>query len=97
MPVLGYRSIVNGIIRLAEIPASELGTDRGVGLPAINATVDEMMQSLKNVAGNRHLGEHIIEQEDTIANNTISTTIWTTAKHEQRLPYSLGQTTFRSF
>ena len=67
MPVLGYRSIVNGIIRLAEIPASELGTDRGVGLPAINATVDEMMQSLKNVAGNRHLGEHIIEQEDTIA------------------------------
>lgn len=67
MPVLGYRSIVNGIIRLAELPASELGTDRGVGLPAINATVEQMMDALKNVAGNRHLGEHILEHDDTIA------------------------------
>lgn len=67
MPVLGYRSIVNGIIRLAEIPAMELGTDRGVGLPAINANVEEMMAALKNAAGNRPLGEHIIERDEVIA------------------------------
>ncbi len=67
MPVSGYRSIVNGIIRLAEIPAAELGTDRGVGLPAINATVAEMIGALKNAAGNRHLGEHIIEHDEAIA------------------------------
>lgn len=67
MPVLGYRSIVAGIIRLAEVPANELGTDRAVGLPAINATVEEMMNALKNLAGNRHLGEHVIERDETIA------------------------------
>ncbi len=67
MPVLGYRSIVNGIIRLAEVPASELGTDRGVGLPAINATVNQMMAALKNAAGNRHLGEHVLEHDAVIA------------------------------
>lgn len=67
MPVLGYRNIVNGIIRLAEVPANELGTDRAVGLPAINATVEAMMTALKNVAGNRHLGEHIIEPDESIA------------------------------
>ncbi len=66
MPVLGYRSIVNGLIRLAELPAADLGTDRGVGLPAINATVQQMMDALKNVAGNRHLGEHIIKHDAVI-------------------------------
>lgn len=67
MPVLGYRSIVNGIIRLAEVSAVELGTDRAVGLPAINANVEEMMAALRNAAGNRPLGEHIIERDETIA------------------------------
>lgn len=67
MPVLGYRSIVNGIIKLAEIPASSLGTDRGVGLPAINATVQQLMDALTQAAGNRHLGEHVLEKDPTIA------------------------------
>lgn len=67
MPVLGYRSIVNGIIKLAEIPAAKLGTDRGVGLPAFNATVQELMDALKNAAGNRYLGEHVLKKDDTIA------------------------------
>lgn len=67
MPVLGYRSIVNGIIRLAELPSTELGTDRGVGLPAINTTVENMMAALKNFAGNRHLGEHVLKRDETIA------------------------------
>jgi len=67
MPILGYRSIVNGIIRLAEVPAEELGSDRSVGLPAINATVEEMMAALKNFAGNRHLGEHLLERDEVIA------------------------------
>jgi len=66
MPVLGYRSIVNGIIRLAELPAVELGSDRGVGLPAINATVEEMMAALGNAAGNRPLGEHVLERDEII-------------------------------
>ena len=67
MPVLGYRSIANGIIKLAEIPAETLGTDRGVGLPAFNATVQELMDSLHNAVGNRHLGEHVLERDPVIA------------------------------
>lgn len=67
MPVLGYRSIANGIIKLAEIPADTLGTDRGVGLPAFNATVQELMDSLHQAAGNRHLGEHVMKLDPVIA------------------------------
>ena len=67
MPVLGYRSIVNGIIKLAEIPAATLGTDRGVGLPAFNATVQELMDSLPKAAGNRHLGEYVMKIDPAIA------------------------------
>jgi len=65
-PVLGYQSIVNGIIHLAELPATMLGTNRGVGLPAMNTTVEKMLQALRNAAGNRPLGEHIFEKDETI-------------------------------
>ena len=64
--VSGYRSIVNGIIHLAEIPASLLGSDRAVGLPAVNTSVQDMMEALRNVAGNRPLGEHILEKDSAI-------------------------------
>lgn len=64
--ISGYRSIVNGIIHLAEIPAHSLGSDRAVGLPAINTSVQEMMQALRNVAGNRPLGEHVLEIDSNI-------------------------------
>lgn len=67
MPVLGYRSIVNGIIKLAEIPGENFGTDRAVGLPAFNTNVQQLMDALKNAAGNRHLGEHVMEKDDHIA------------------------------
>ena len=65
-PIQGYRSIVNGLIHLAEIPAEKLGSDRAVGLPAINTNVQEMMQALRSVAGNRPLGEHVLEKDPTI-------------------------------
>ncbi len=66
MPVLGYRSIVNGLIHLAELPAAELGIDRAIGLPAINASIQQMMDALKSVAGNRHLGQHILKHDPVI-------------------------------
>jgi nucleoside-diphosphate-sugar epimerase len=66
MPVLGYRSIVEGFIRLHEAKAEMLGEDRGVTFPAINVTVREMIESLKRVAGNRHLGEIRVEKDPAI-------------------------------
>jgi len=67
MPVLGYRAIVQGIIRLAELGAEQLGTDRAVGLPAFDVSVQQLMDALKNAAGHLPLGEHIIQRDEHIA------------------------------
>lgn len=67
MPVLGYRNIANSLIKLAELDASALGSNRAVGLPALSVTVQHMMDSLKRAAGNRHLGEHVIQKDETIS------------------------------
>ena len=66
MPVLGYRSIVDGLIRLHEANGEMLGDDRGVSLPALTVTVEDMMAALRRVAGNRHLGEITIEPDPFI-------------------------------
>ena len=63
MPVLGYRAVIEGMIRLHELPAEALGTDRAVGLPALTVTVADMIAALKRVAGNRPLGEIRIEPD----------------------------------
>ncbi len=67
MPVIGYRAVVGGLIRLAELPAEKLGSDRGVGLPALNPRVDEMVAALKNATGERFDGLHRFELDPAIA------------------------------
>ena len=67
MPVLGYRAIVQGIVTLAELNAEKLGTDRAVGLPALNVTVQELMDALKNAARHLPLGDHIFQLDEQIA------------------------------
>ncbi len=67
MAVLGYRSIVDGIIRLAELPASSLGSERALGLPALNVTVQDLMNAVANAGHGRALGKHIIKYDDNIA------------------------------
>lgn len=66
MPVLGYRSIVEGMLHLHELPGDALGSDRAVSLPALTVTVAEMMAALRRVAGNRHLGEIAVEPDPFI-------------------------------
>ena len=66
MPVLGYRSVVEGLIHLHELPAEALGTDRAVGLPALTVSVADMIASLRRVAGNRPLGEISVEPDPFI-------------------------------
>ncbi len=67
MPVLGYKSIVDGLIKLAELAPEVLGSDRAVGLPALNVSVQEMMDALKRATGNRHLGEHVLQKDQIIS------------------------------
>ncbi|HLI10404.1 MAG TPA: D-erythronate dehydrogenase [Alphaproteobacteria bacterium] len=56
MPVLGYRSIVENLIRLHEAPGEAIGPDRAVSFPSLDVTVGEMVAALKRVAGGRRLG-----------------------------------------
>lgn len=66
MPALGYRSIVEGILHLHELPGDTLGSDRAVSLPSLTVTVAEMIEALRRVAGNRHLGEITVEPDPFI-------------------------------
>ena len=56
MPLLGYRAIVEGIIRLHEVPGDSLGDDRAVSLPSLTVSVQDMIDALHRVATNRKLG-----------------------------------------
>ncbi len=66
MPVLGYRAIVEGFIRLHEIDGAALGDDRAVGLPSLTVSVAEMIEALHRVAGDRPLGEIKMEPDPFI-------------------------------
>lgn len=66
MPVSGYRSIVEGFVKLHEAEGEALGDDRAVTFPGINASVREMTEALRRVAGNRHLGSIRVERDPAI-------------------------------
>ncbi len=66
MPVLGYRSIVGGLIALHEAEGAALGDDRAVSLPSFTVTVREMIDALMRVAGDRKLGEIVFEPDSFI-------------------------------
>lgn len=56
VPIGGYRTVVEGFIRLHEAAGEALGDDRALNFPSIDATAREMIASLKRVAGDRPLG-----------------------------------------
>jgi nucleoside-diphosphate-sugar epimerase len=66
MPLLGYRSIVGGLIALHEAESAALGDDRAVSLPSFTVTVRDMIDSLKRVAGARKLGEIVFQPDPFI-------------------------------
>jgi len=66
MPLLGYRSIVEGFVKLHELDGAALGDDRAVSLPSLTVTVGEMIEALRRVAGDRPLGEIRVEPDPFI-------------------------------
>src|SRR5712692_6811186 len=56
IPVIGARTVVEGLIRLSEADGEALGDDRALNLPSISVTVGEMVESLRRVAGDRTIG-----------------------------------------
>ena len=63
MPVIGYRTVVECLIRLHELDGTALGEDRAVGLPALSLSVGEMVETLRRVAGDRPLGDITVEPD----------------------------------
>ncbi len=66
MPLLGYRSAVQGFIALHEADAGALGDDRTINFPSHTATVAEMIAALRRVAGDRRLGEITVAPDPAI-------------------------------
>jgi nucleoside-diphosphate-sugar epimerase len=66
MPVIGARTVVECLIRLAEVDGDALGIDRAVNLPSISVTTGEMVESLLRFAGDRRLGKVTIEPDPVI-------------------------------
>lgn len=66
MPLLGYRSAVEGFVRLHEANGATLGEDRAVNFPSLSVTVQEMIDALRRVAGKRRLGEITVAPDPRI-------------------------------
>lgn len=66
MPLAGYRTIVDGFVRLHDIDGAALGPDRAVSLPSLDVSVGEMVAALKRVAGDRPLGEISVARDPAI-------------------------------
>jgi nucleoside-diphosphate-sugar epimerase len=81
MPLAGYRTIVEGFIRLHEVDASELGDDRAVNFPSLAVSVADMIAGLKRVAKERALGKIRIVR-DPMIEKIVAT--WPVASHYER-------------
>jgi D-erythronate 2-dehydrogenase len=66
MPVAGYRTVVEGFLRLYEVDARALGDDRAISFPAMDINVESMIDALKRVAGTRKLGPIRIQRDPVI-------------------------------
>ena len=66
MPLLGYRAIIDNIIRLHELEKNQLKDDRAVSLPSHTVSVQNMIDALKAAAGHRSLGEITVKPDPFI-------------------------------
>jgi nucleoside-diphosphate-sugar epimerase len=66
LPIAGYRTVVDNLVRLHEVDGAALGPDRAVNLPALDATPRQMTAALRRVA-DRPLGEIRVEIDPVIS------------------------------
>ena len=65
-PVIGYRTVVDGIHALYEADGPAIGDDRAVTLPSTSATVEELQAALMRAASGRALGKLGVEPDPFI-------------------------------
>jgi len=68
MPLLGYRSIVEGFITLHEMDGKDLGDDRALSFPSHTVTAGDMIEAVQRVSADRNLGKITIEPDPFIVN-----------------------------
>jgi len=66
MPLLGYRAIVENIIRLHELEKDQLMDDRAVSLPSHTVSVQDMIDALHTAAVHRSLGQITVSPDPFI-------------------------------
>ncbi len=66
MIVTGHRTAVACFVALHEVDGSRLGADRAVTLPSISVTIQDLVDSLHRVAGDRPLGRISIEPDPEV-------------------------------
>lgn len=66
MAVIGHRAVIACLVAMHEVAGEDLGHDRAVELPSISVTVDDLVESLHRVAGDRPLGTVTIEPDPAI-------------------------------
>jgi len=66
MPVSGYRTVVEGFLKLYETPGEAIGEDRAINFPSLAVSVGEMIESLRRVAGSRPMGKITVERDPFI-------------------------------
>jgi len=65
VPISGYRTVVDNLIRLHEADGQALGSDRGLNLPSIAVTAEEMLAGLR-AAADRPLGPVTFREDPLI-------------------------------
>lgn len=85
VPLLGYRNVVENLIRLAECQSAYLGSDRAVTLPSKSYRISDLIDALQRFADQRgiELGP-IIDQPDP--NIVAIVNGWPTATDATRVP-----------
>jgi D-erythronate 2-dehydrogenase len=66
MIVTGHRTAVACLVALHEVDGAQLGGDRAVTLPSISVTIQDLIDSLHRVAGDRPLGRISIEPDPEV-------------------------------
>ena len=86
--VTGYRSVIRDLMILHDLSADQLGHDRTLGFPALNISVQDMLDALEHVGGAEARDLVSVEADPTVQ-AIVST--WPTAL-EARRALSLGLT-----
>ncbi len=57
MPLVSYRTVIDGLIALYEIDGARLGDDRALNMPNVSVTMADVVASFSRVAAHRKLGK----------------------------------------